>query len=71
MILLKKRYDAEIERYCKFCENASSLSDPDRMLCRKHGVVDAGGCCRRFVYDPLKREPAHAVKLQPMEYVEL
>ena len=42
-----------------------------RLLCRKHGVVEADGCCRRFVYDPLKREPAHAVQLPSMEYVEL
>lgn len=68
---MKKRYEAEIERYCRFCEHASALSDPDRMLCGKHGVVEAGGCCRRFVYDPLKREPAPPVKLQPMEFVEL
>ncbi|MBE6614464.1 MAG: hypothetical protein E7631_04075 [Ruminococcaceae bacterium] len=71
MIGLKKRYTAELERYCKYCEHASGLSDPDRMLCRKHGVVEAGGCCRRFVYDPLKREPAPAVQIKPMEYVEL
>ncbi|MBQ8641993.1 MAG: hypothetical protein IJ480_07210 [Clostridia bacterium] len=68
---MKKRYDAELERYCKYCEHASVLSSPDRMLCRKRGVVDAGGCCRRFVYDPLKRDPAPTPKLQPMEFVEL
>ncbi len=68
---MKKRYEAEMERFCKFCECASSLSDPDRMLCRKYGVVEAGGCCRKFRYDPLKREPAAAVKLPPMEFVEL
>ena len=68
---MKKRYEAECERYCKFCENASSLSDPARMLCRKHGVVDAGGCCRKFVYDPLKREPAAAKEMPPLEYVDV
>lgn len=68
---MKKRYDAECERYCKFCENASSLSAPDRMLCRKHGVVDAGGCCRKFVYDPLKREPAPTRKPESLEFVQV
>jgi len=68
---MKKRYQADIERYCKFCEHATTLSSSDTMLCRKHGVVDAGKCCRQFVYDPLKREPAKNVKLSPLEYVEV
>ncbi len=54
---MKKRYDAEMERFCKFCAYGSTLSDPDRMLCQKKGIVEAGGCCRRFRYDPLKRIP--------------
>lgn len=68
---MKKRYEAEIERYCKYCEKAATLSNPDKMLCKKHGVVEAGYCCRRFVYDPLKREPAPVQKLPTMEFVEL
>lgn len=68
---MKKRYEAEIERFCKYCGKAATLSDPDKMLCKKHGVVEAGYCCRRFVYDPLKREPAPMQKLPTMEFVEL
>jgi len=64
-----RRYD--IERFCKFCEHASALSSPDTMLCKKHAIVDAGGCCRRFVYDPLKREPSALPKLQTVELAEL
>ncbi|MBQ4353522.1 MAG: hypothetical protein IJC71_01375 [Clostridia bacterium] len=45
------------EKYCKYCEKAKTLSDPDRMLCEKHGVVSAGHSCRLFRYDPLKRAP--------------
>ena len=66
-----RRYEHEIERFCKFCEKASALTTPDTMLCKKHGIVDAGGCCRRFVYDPLKREPVTAPKLPPVELIEL
>ncbi len=68
---MKKRYNAEIERFCKYCAHAAALSDPDQMLCRKHGVVDAGGCCRRFAYDPLKRDPAPPLQLPSVELVEL
>ena len=49
--------DDRIEKYCKYCETAVTLSDPDSMLCRKFGIVKASYCCRRFRYDPLKRAP--------------
>ena len=49
--------DDRIEKYCKYCEHAGTLSDPDSMLCAKAGVVNASHCCRRFRYDPLKRTP--------------
>jgi len=61
----------EIEKYCKFCEEAKTLSDPDTMLCSKYGVVSAGHACRRFRYDPLKREPKRAKKEVELEYVEV
>ena len=49
--------DERIEKYCKYCERARTLSDPDTVLCEKIGPVDASHCCRRFRYDPLKRAP--------------
>ena len=52
-----KKKSPELEKLCKFCERASSLNDPDRMLCRKKGIVNAGYSCRAFAYDPLKRDP--------------
>lgn len=47
----------ELDRACVYCENASLLQDKDFVLCRRHGVVNAGHSCRRFSYDPLKRIP--------------
>ncbi len=47
----------QIDKLCKYCEMAVSLSDPDQMLCAKRGVVSALYCCRLFRYDVLKREP--------------
>ncbi len=55
----------ELDKLCKYCELAASLSDPDSMLCKKRGVVNAGYHCRAFRYDPLKRDPGTAPKLQP------
>ncbi len=55
--IVMKKNDERIEKYCKYCERAKTLSDPDIMLCEGHGVVSAGHVCRRFRYDPLKRAP--------------
>ena len=65
--------DDRIEKYCKFCEHAGTLSDPDSMLCDRSGVVDASHCCRRFRYDPLKRTPGRARKApaDEMEFPEI
>ena len=62
--------DDRIEKYCKYCAAAETLSDPDTMLCRKFGVVRASFCCRRFRYDPLKRTPGRARKAAPAEELE-
>lgn len=67
----KEKCSAELERYCKFCEKAASLSDPDVMLCRKYGIVSAAHICRRFTYDPLKREPKIKQAPEKLEYVEI
>ena len=61
----------EMEKYCKYCENATALSDPDKMLCSKLGVVSAAHDCRRFKYDPLKRAPKRMTKEISLEYVEV
>ncbi|MBQ7938859.1 MAG: hypothetical protein IJ281_00580 [Clostridia bacterium] len=59
-----KKKSPELEKLCKFCERASSLNDPDRMLCHKKGVVSAGYSCRSFSYDPLKRDPGKRIKAE-------
>ncbi len=58
-----KNRKAEIDRLCKFCEHATALKDPDEMLCKKRGVVNAGYHCHSFRYDPLKRDPGTSPKL--------
>jgi len=41
------------------------------MLCEKKGVVDAGYHCRRFCYDPLKRDPGVPRSAPSLEFVPL
>ncbi len=66
-----KKADICEEKFCKYCERAKTLSDPDTMLCAKRGVVPAGHCCRRFRYDPLKRTPNRTVRELKLEYIEI
>jgi len=68
---MAKQKNHELEKYCRFCEYAVSLKDPDQMLCDKKGIVDAAYHCRAFRYDPLKREPARVHAIPPLEFVSL
>jgi len=61
----------KFEKYCKYCEKAKTLSDPDYMLCEKRGVVSAGYACRLFRYDPLKRTPKIAHPIPSAEFIEI
>lgn len=55
---MKKKHERpEIERCCARCEHATLLSQFDYILCSKKGIVSDTHVCRRFVYDPLKRDP--------------
>ena len=50
-------FSKQIEPRCAYCKRGARLDD-DRVMCLKKGIVSAGGQCRRFRYDPLKRVPA-------------
>lgn len=45
-----------IEPSCAYCAFSSPVDD-ESLICRKKGMVKPWGKCRRFVYEPLKREP--------------
>ena len=51
-MLFQKKMDPR----CAYCERSAKL-DADSVMCIKKGVVAAGGSCRKFKYDPLKRIP--------------
>lgn len=56
------RKTEKAEKICARCEHASPLAGGETVLCERFGVVDCDNRCRKFVYDPLKREPARAPK---------
>ncbi len=68
---MNKRDNKELESICRYCEYARLLLDENQMLCEKKGVVDAGYHCRRFCYDPLKRDPGTPRSAPSLEYVPL
>lgn len=50
-------FDRHIEPGCAYCEYGARVSGTE-IACTRRGVVDAGGACKDFRYDPLKREPS-------------
>ena len=49
-------FTKKIDPRCGYCQWGTSL-DEGQVACPKKGVVSAGGHCRAFRYDPLKRVP--------------
>lgn len=64
-----------IERVCAFCEHGMVLP-PDNdgnilVLCDRKGLVHDNGWCRRFLYDPLKREPKEPLSIPDMKVIDI
>lgn len=60
-------FKKDIEPSCSYCVHSSQISDTEA-VCIKKGVVSLGGQCRRFKYDPLRREPAHPVSIDKSRF---
>ena len=56
-----KLFGNKIEPSCGYCEHGTLTQDKAAILCQKRGIVIADYSCRKFVYDPLSRQP----KVQP------
>lgn len=53
---------SEIQKSCAVCEHGKPSPDGKSILCRKCGLMQPGGICFKFRYDPLKRIPRKAPK---------
>ncbi|MBE6998888.1 MAG: hypothetical protein E7428_01705 [Ruminococcaceae bacterium] len=49
-------FNKKIEPRCVYCSRYFAV-DEDHGICDRRGPVYAGGACRKFKYDPLKRVP--------------
>ncbi len=48
---------SDYPKCCRYCEKGSLSFDESAVLCEKKGIVGPDDCCKKFVYDPLKRVP--------------
>ncbi|MBQ4382590.1 MAG: hypothetical protein II794_07635 [Oscillospiraceae bacterium] len=56
-------FNKSIEPSCAYCKFGSRINST-QVACLKKGVVSAGGHCRRFSYDVLRRVPARPLELK-------
>ncbi len=54
---MKKMFNKDIQKKCEYCIHASPLGKNSEMVCLKRGIVNSDDLCRKYKYDPLKREP--------------
>ena len=59
--MAKKVFNKKLSRACKYCINAHSCTDTE-ILCKHKGVVSINDSCRKYKYDPLKREPMNMLE---------
>jgi len=62
--------DNEIIEKCIFCEHSTPLWGDKNVICSKKGVVLGEFCCKKFSYDPLKREPLPPPALPKLEKID-
>lgn len=65
-----KEKDYDITPSCRYCEYGAAIRDGEVMLCTKKGVVSSDFVCRKYAFDPLKRQPRPRPKLMKMEPIE-
>ncbi len=58
-----------IEPRCAYCAKGSSINERE-VICSRKGIVSMEYHCRRFRYDPLRREPPRPVKLETTKLAE-
>lgn len=63
--------ESDEDRMCVKCERGTPVFTGDAVLCRLRGLVKPTACCRRFRYDPLKREARPTPPLPTLDLNDL
>ncbi len=54
---MAEKIKTTLEPRCEYCVFGETTADKQSVLCMKRGVMLPYSSCRKFSYDPLKREP--------------
>jgi hypothetical protein len=57
----------DITPSCSYCAHGKLSPDKESVLCLKKGIVSLDFSCKRFKYDPLKREPIRPKAIEVFE----
>ncbi|MBR4123420.1 MAG: hypothetical protein IKT93_03270 [Clostridia bacterium] len=52
-----KVFNKKLPHRCEYCIHGIGSQYSDEILCIKRGITAAGDSCRKYKYDPLKRQP--------------
>lgn len=52
-----KVFSKELPHHCEYCAHGMASEFSDEILCLKKGITHAFDSCRKYKYDPLKRQP--------------
>lgn len=55
---MRNLFKKDIDPQCAYCEHGTTTADKGTVICKKQGaVMQSYSKCKKFKYDPLKREP--------------
>lgn len=52
-----KVFSKQLPRHCEYCVHGMASEFSDEILCLKKGITHSTDSCRKYKYDPLKRQP--------------
>lgn len=68
VIVLKKLFNKnDITPSCSYCTHGKISPNAELILCNKKGVVELDFSCKKFKYDPLKRQPRRPKSIDKFE----
>ena len=62
-------FSKNIEPDCTYCQFGAKITDTE-IACIKRGIIEIGSSCRKFCYDPIKREPSKPVMIKTNDLTE-
>ena len=68
VIILKKLFNKnDVTPSCTYCVHGRFSPNSESILCTKMGVVGVDFSCKKFKYDPLKRQPRRPKPIDKFE----